>query len=119
MPNYAVVIHHREANWEELSAERRAQILKRYFEWTDQLAADGVHRGAHALRDGGRTLRREGDQVIDGPFTETKEVVGGFVLIEAVDFDEAVERARGCPALELGDSVQVREVSSHQRPAQR
>ena len=116
MPHYAVVIHHRDANWEELPEARRAQILKRYFEWTDQLETNGVHRGAHSLRDSGRVLKIEGGEVIDGPFTETKEIVGGLVLVEAPDIDEATKLARGCPALEFGDWVEVRQVSTHERP---
>lgn len=48
--------------------------------------------------------------ITDGPFTETKDVVGGYSLIEAGDFDEAVRIASGCPVVEHGGSVEVRPV---------
>jgi hypothetical protein len=48
--------------------------------------------------------------VTDGPYTEGKEVVGGFFIINAKDIDEAVELAKDCPDLGQGSKVQVRQV---------
>ena len=48
--------------------------------------------------------------VTDGPYTEGKEVVGGFFIVNAKDIDEAVELAKDCPDLEHGSKVQVRQV---------
>jgi hypothetical protein len=53
---------------------------------------------------GGRTL------VSDGPFADTKEVLGGICVIEAADLDEALEVAAGLPAVRLGGVVEVRPV---------
>ena len=51
-----------------------------------------------------------GKNVTDGPYTEGKEVVGGYFIINAKDIDEAVAISKGCPDFELGGSVQVRQV---------
>ena len=53
---------------------------------------------------GGRTL------MTDGPFADTKEVLGGFVLIEAANLDEAIELAAGIPVTRYGGVVEVRPV---------
>lgn len=53
---------------------------------------------------GGRTL------MTDGPFADTKEVLGGFCLIEAADLDEAIEMASHVPAARLGGAVEIRPV---------
>jgi hypothetical protein len=53
---------------------------------------------------GGRTL------ITDGPFADTKEVLGGFCLIEAADLDEVLELAARIPAARLGGTVEVRPV---------
>jgi hypothetical protein len=53
---------------------------------------------------GGRTL------MTDGPFADTKEVLGGFCLIEAADLDEALELAARIPAARLGGAVEIRPV---------
>jgi len=65
------------------------------------LAADGLQassKGARVRFSGGKTT------VIDGPFTETKELIAGFWLIQVKSLDEAVEWARRCPA-PMGDGV--------------
>ena len=48
--------------------------------------------------------------ITDGPFSETKEVVGGYWMIDAADYDEAIELSRDCPHIEYGASLEVREV---------
>jgi hypothetical protein len=113
MTRYAVVIRHREADWEDKSAERRADILRRYLAWMDDLETRGIAVGSEPLRDGGRVIEVVDVEVVDGPFTETKEVVGGFVLIEAPEWEAATAIARARTALWAGDRVEVREVSQH------
>jgi hypothetical protein len=51
--------------------------------------------------------------VVDGPYTETKEVIGGYFLIEAADESEAVEIAKACPGLTRGGVVEVRGIIDH------
>ena len=65
----------------------------------------------------GRIIQIVDGEIVDGPFTETKEVVGGFVIIEAKGWDEARKIARGCPALEVGDWIELREVSAFGHPS--
>ena len=79
--------------------------------WMDDMSGKGY------LKSVGLPLERNGNVVVgrqktvtDGPFTETKEVVGGFSLIEARDLAHAVQIASGCPILEGGGSVEVRPV---------
>ncbi|MEW6307297.1 MAG: YciI family protein, partial [Verrucomicrobiota bacterium] len=59
----------------------------------------------------GRTISgRNGRQVADGPFAETKEAVGGYLLLYADGFEEAVRVAQSCPSLAYGVSIEVRPV---------
>ncbi|MEO8353949.1 MAG: YciI family protein, partial [Chthoniobacteraceae bacterium] len=53
-----------------------------------------------------------GKMVADGPFVESKEAVGGYFLIRAGSFDEAVALARECPILEYGAAVEVRPIAA-------
>ncbi len=85
----------------------------------ESLTYDGVLResghfvAAQALQSvaTAKTLRLQGERVVitDGPFTETKEQIGGFILLEAEDLDEAVQLASKIPAMRLG-AVEVRPV---------
>jgi len=86
-----------------LSPEEIQAIIGRYRAWRQKVGADGKK-----LTDGdGRVLTRTG--VTDGPYAESKEVMGGFFLIEAKDYDEAVRISSDCPHLDFG-SIEVRQV---------
>lgn len=82
--------------------------------WRDDLQQRGVLQIAEALRpdrDGVRLSRRGGKRTImDGPFAESKEMVGGFFLLDCESKDEAVAIAEECPAAEYA-TVEVRELA--------
>ncbi len=94
------------------SPEQIQQAIQKYEEWARSLIQQGKLRGGDKLRDdGGRRVHvQNGRVVVDGPFPETKETIGGYYLIEAADYAEATEIAKGCPIFAAGGSVEVREV---------
>lgn len=97
---------------EEVSPAEMQAYLTPYRTWLDDLARDGALLSARRLDwEGSHVLRGSdagGATVIDGPYTESKDVVGGFYLIRAADEDAAVAIARRCPHLANGGSVEVR-----------
>lgn len=92
------------------SPEMAAQMQK-WFSYSGELEAAGAIRGGEALLpiETATTVRvRDGETVsTDGPFAETKEVLGGFYLIEAADLDEATAWAAKIPSVGYG-SVEIR-----------
>ncbi len=91
--------------------EELRKIMARFSEWIDGLAARGMLEGTNGLDLSGKVLRgRRGMSVVDGPYAEAKEVVGGLVLISAASLEEAVEAARDCPGLDYAMAVEVRPV---------
>lgn len=90
-----------------------ANILKRYIDWGNELRERGIYVAGEELKESGRVLSGRDGQVVDGPFAETKEAVGGFYLFEAANYDEAVEIARGCPHLTFSGDVEIREINAH------
>ena len=82
------------------------------------------HLGAALCRLAGRKIpspyRRDPDgqvRVTDGPYSESKEVLGGYYIIEAASYDNAVEHAQSCPHLEYGGTIEVRQIQVMARPA--
>jgi len=107
MPKYVLLLHESSTAFPDLSPEDMQAMIQRYKNWRGKLNASG-----EKLQDGtGRTLRGAGSSltVSDGPHAETKEVIGGFFIIEAKDYDEAVELSRDCPHLDFG-TIEVRQV---------
>jgi hypothetical protein len=85
--------------WDSLSPARQAEVMEEHGRFRAALEAEGKFVASYQLsgRAGARTARRDargGISVIDGPFAETKEVVGGFYVIEADSLDEALEWAK-------------------------
>ena len=111
MPDYMLLLHERPENFENLSPEEMQGIISRYMSWRTNQSTRVV--GGNKLRDdAGRVIERgkARAEVRDGPFTESKEVVSGYFIVSASDYDDAVRIASGCPHLELGGRIEVREI---------
>ncbi|HEX6159476.1 MAG TPA: YciI family protein [Thermoanaerobaculia bacterium] len=89
------------------TADQIEACIGRYQQWMQQARATG-----EKLRDneGRVVVRKEGGlTVTDGPFAEGREVIGGYMIIEADSYEQAVERCHDSPHLEVG-SIEVRQI---------
>jgi hypothetical protein len=84
------------------SPERMQQTMQKWMAWFKDLAENGhvIDRG-QPLERAGKLVKGSKKAVIDGPFAEAKDVIGGFTLIKARDLDHAVELSKGCPIFEF------------------
>jgi hypothetical protein len=103
----------REGQYEGRSPEEMQKTLEKYMSWIQKLRDEGRYHAGEDLKETGRILSAKENRVVDGPFTETKESIGGFFLIEAKDYDEAVRVSKECPHLSYGGVVELREVNPH------
>ena len=94
-----------------LSAAELAKLNRASLDYNDELAKQGHYIAASALQPPGtaKTIRRRGGKisVTDGPYAESKEVLGGFILLEVRDMEEAIRIAEKIPVGEFG-SIEVR-----------
>jgi len=99
-------------HWDrELSTDELQQTMDKVMAWFEGLNERGRIKAAQPLGGQGRVITgTDGRFVVDGPFTETKEAVGGYLLLQADSLDEAVEIARSMPTLRYGISVEVRPI---------
>jgi hypothetical protein len=111
MPKYLYLLQVDARAYDELSPDEMQAILVRHRAWVRGLRDAGAYVASERLTNDGRTLRGAGDRlrVSDGPYVESKELVAGFYVVDAPDYDRAVELARGCPVLERG-VVEIREI---------
>ncbi|HZZ14644.1 MAG TPA: YciI family protein [Candidatus Sulfotelmatobacter sp.] len=93
------------------SPEQAQKTMQKWMTWMKELGAKGhIKDQGQPLERSGKLVRGKQKSVTDGPFTETKDVVGGYTLIEARDLDQAVELSKGCPIFEVDGAVEVRPV---------
>lgn len=110
---YLLMLYVEEAGWGTLSPAEQEAAMAAYGAYNQALTDAGalVHSGRLAPSVTAHTVRVKDHrrQVLDGPFTETKEVIGGFYLIEAADGAAALDWAARCPAAGHG-VIEVRAV---------
>ncbi len=96
---------------QERTAEEGQAMMKRWMDWLEGIANQNklIDKG-NRLYDSGRIVKGNGI-VTNGPYMEIKESIGGYSLIKAESYDEAVEFAKGCPVLLTGGNVEVREIA--------
>lgn len=102
----------RGTNWHrELSAQEIQEIMGRTNAWFNGLSQQGKAKAGQPLEGEGKTISYKNGSVADGPFTESKESIGGYLLLEVADFDEAMAVARQNPMIPYGLTVEVRPVA--------
>ena len=90
------------------SPEEMQQMMAEWSGWKERFKDKVVDMG-DGLNHGGRVLKN--GQVTDGPFAEAKEIVGGFSIVQAASYDEALVVARQCPITRMpGASIEIREM---------
>ena len=111
---YMLLIYTREEGLPQRTREEMQQVMSGHFAVMNDARARGALEKAEPLAktNTATTVRiQNGAPIItDGPFAESKEIVGGYFIVKANSIDEAAAIAKGCPDFELGSSVEVREV---------
>ncbi|MEM9553526.1 MAG: YciI family protein [Acidobacteriota bacterium] len=94
----------------ERSPEEMQTAMQAMQAWMERGQSEGwLLDAGDGLKPEGRVVR--GDTVTDGPFAESKELVGGYCMVEAADLPAAAELARSMPL--SGDTIEVRELMGH------
>lgn len=92
------------------SPEQMQANMGKWMAWIDKLAKKDQYVAGEPLLPGGKQITGKKKTVTDGPYTEGKEVVGGFFIVKAANMDEAVKICDDYPDYDNGGTVQVRQV---------
>jgi hypothetical protein len=114
MAKFMLILHHAPNVYHDRSPEDRQRITQKYQSWADKIRASGRYVSSDKLtEEGGKVVTaRDGRvAVVDGPFSEAKEVVGGFFLFRAETYEEALDMIRDCPHLGFG-RIELRQTDS-------
>ena len=109
MAQFMLLLYDNPASWASVSPEEMQKALEKYFAWTKK---PFMVESKRLTEDTGRVIRSDAGKprATDGPYSETKEILGGFYTIEAANYDEAVKLAMDHPHLEYGGTVEVRQI---------
>ncbi|MBX3736548.1 MAG: hypothetical protein KF715_07665 [Candidatus Didemnitutus sp.] len=110
-PLYLLLLHQPHGDGPGPTPVQMREIMARFAEWMAGIQASGALVSSHGLKPKGKVLRgRRGQNISDGPYAEAKEIVGGYVLIRARNFTQALRVARDCPGLDYRLAIEVRPV---------
>ena len=100
------------ADYQELglSPEELQGRMERWFAWGNKMKEQGILRGGEALYAQGKRITGPDRVVTDGPFVESKELVGGYYTVAADSHEAVVQIAQDYPDFDLGGAVEIREI---------
>src|SRR5580704_501247 len=91
------------------SAEQSEKEMQKWVAWMKDLGEKGhLKERGQPLERTGKVVRGKQKVVTDGPYAESKDLVGGYSLVEAKDLSHAAELSKGCPIFDSGGLVEVR-----------
>lgn len=92
------------------SPEQMQVMMKQWSDWMGSLAAqNNLVNSGNRLSSEGKVVKPN-NIVTNGPYVETKEAIGGYIIVKTSSMEEAAELSKGCPILQIGGNVEVRKV---------
>jgi hypothetical protein len=93
------------------SPQEGEKVMQKWVSWMEDLGKQGFLKDrGQPLEPSGKVVNGKAKTITDGPYAESKDLVGGYTLIEAKDISQAAEIGKGCPILESGGAVEVRPI---------
>ena len=98
-------------NTAEDTSQEMDAMTRRWMDWMAGIAAQNkLAEQGNRLADSGKVVRPN-NIVTNGPYAEIKESIGGYSMVKATSYEDAIELAKDCPILSVGGNVEVREIS--------
>ena len=98
--------------YNRLSHDELQRLMNQNKSWIERLTVQGKAKPGRALeRSGAIVSGKSGRSVMDGPFAESKEAIGGYLVLNVETIDEAIAIAQSSPGLAYGGSIEVRPVA--------
>ncbi len=99
-----------EESFQNYSPTEMQAELDKWGKWIGGIAAQGKMLSTDALQHTGKIIKGSKHILSDGPYIESKELVSGFLILQADSIEEAIELSKGCPIFEIEGNVEVRPI---------
>jgi hypothetical protein len=115
MEEFVLAIRQIDISYTQVSEAELEAIMVKWENWFGGIAAQGKLKSTGIRLSAKGQVLKPGGVIVDGPFVEIRERLGGFIVVLADTIDEATTLAHGCPALDFGGSVEIRPFHEVQR----
>lgn len=110
MKQFLLLLHEDVEKMSALSPKEMQELAREHMSWADKLAEAGHLIAGDGLQEKSVLISGPEGIIKDGPFMESKEIIGGYYLLQADDLETIVELARGCPTHRYGGTTEIRPV---------
>ena len=110
MKDYLFLVRGGDAALAKMSPEQMQQHMQKWMAWIEQMSKAGIFKAGEPLDQKGKVLRGKKQLLTDGPYAESKDLVGGYLIVKAASLAKATEIAKDCPIYENDGSVEIREI---------
>lgn len=97
-------------NYGKMTPQEMQEDIASHMQWVEKLVENGNFKGGNPLSPEGKCISGKDTIVTDGPYIETKEAISGYYFLLANSLEEVTEIAKGCPAIESGGILEIREI---------
>ena len=98
-----------------LSPQELQDRMGKWWAWQTKMEEKGIVKGGHALTHDIKRVSGPERIITDGPFVESKEIIGGYYIVVAENADDVVKIAEDYPDYDIGGTVEIREVMVFER----
>lgn len=114
MNTYLLLLHEQIDVVQNLSPKEMEELVRSHMEWAKKLESEGLLLAGDGLENRGVRISGKESIVKDSMLLETKEMIGGFYLIQAGSFEEAVEISKSCPCHQWGGVTELRPIANYE-----
>ncbi len=113
MKKFLLLLHEDIEMMSKLSPKEMGELLDAHINWTTNLAKQGVLLSGDGLEEQGILISGKNAIIKDGPYIESKEMIGGYYLLQADNLDIIVDLAKSCPCHLWGGTTEIRPIADY------
>ena len=110
MKQFLLLLHENGEQLSELSPKEMQELADAHMNWANKLAEEGHLISGDGLQETGVLITGKDNVVKDGPYLESKEIIGGYYLLQADNLEKIIELAKECPTHHYGGTTEIRSI---------
>ncbi|MTI29937.1 YciI family protein [Xanthovirga aplysinae] len=114
MKKFLLLLHEDVERMQNLSSKEMEELVKSHTAWANKLGEQGYLLSCDGLDERGVQIKGRESIIQDGPYIESKEMIGGYFLLKAKELDHVVEIAKECPCHLWGGTTEIRPIMDYE-----
>jgi len=114
MKKFILLLHDTLEKEKGYSPDEMQKLVQEHMNWVQKLSTDGTFLGGDGLMPDGKVITGKDALVKDGPYIESKEIIGGYYLLQANSIEEATVIAKECPCHHWGGVTEIRPIMDYE-----